>query len=182
MPTKERRERESRRIAEKDGDYGIIDTAYVFGNPTFRAMPAAWKCAEMLAWLACFKERTDHLKPEWVSEIKRMANTQRSLNWRRMSEYLAKNGRWKVNSDGSITVLRIKEKRPHFNWKEKGHKGQKEGTKTGNKEGITPSSGGEGCPSRPEVEPEKTVDLKAEWTPEKAAIFERARQRLRKSS
>lgn len=134
MPTRKRREKEQLKRMDLDGSYGPIDTGYVFGNPMFRKMTGQRKCAELLAWLACFKERTDHLSVAWINEITELAYTsedkygrvqvvQQSRQCRALVEFMSSVGRWQPQADGSVIVLKIKEKRPNFPWKEKGTNG-----------------------------------------------------------
>jgi hypothetical protein len=129
MPTRERREREQLQKSDRDGIYGQIDTGYVFGNPEFSAMPALSQYAEVLVWIACFKERTDHLKPAWLVKIRSLIGYKSVTRWEKLCNIMVNRGCWKIHEDGSLTVLRIKEKRPNFPWKEKGQLGQTEGTK-----------------------------------------------------
>lgn len=139
MPTKERRAKERLKTGEKDGDYGPVDCGYVWGKPEFEAMRPLVQLAEILAWIACFKERDDVLKPAYLSKIRQRVGYKEAKRWQSLVEVLSKRGCWKVLPNGSLKVLKIKEKRPNFPWKGKGQKGQNEGTKTGNIEGITPS-------------------------------------------
>ena len=87
-------------------------------------MPPIYQYTELLAWLACFKERTDHLKPEWVAYVRRTIGVDHADRWRKIAGRLADRGCWKLHDDGSITVCKIKEKKPNHNWKMPQKEGQ----------------------------------------------------------
>lgn len=150
MPTKERLKWESIKRGERDVQFAPIDCAYVMSNAKFKAQSPTGQLLEILAWTMCYWRRKDTLNPEEVAAIKRQAGVDRAATWRVVSGKLASDGRWQLNGDGSVTVLRIKDKRPTL-WNGKLENGANKGHKRAVSESISHREGkaalsGASCP------------------------------------